>query len=56
MSKEFDVLFTMIEKIVAVQAAQSKSSDSVLKLVKSIMEHCLDTCDGKCGASHGGLV
>jgi|3_EtaG_2_1085321.scaffolds.fasta_scaffold443909_1 hypothetical protein len=52
-TKEFDTLFKMIEKIVAVQAEASESSDNLLTLVESIMEHCIAACDGKCGESHG---
>ena len=52
-TKEFDTLFKMIEDIVAVQAKQSESSDSLLTLVESIMGHCLAACNGKCGESHG---
>tara|TARA_R100000306_G_scaffold49512_1_gene46641 strand:- start:158 stop:325 length:168 start_codon:yes stop_codon:yes gene_type:complete len=53
-SDEFNILFSALKSVVELQDAQSKSSANILELVESVMKHCMDTCDGKCGASHGG--
>jgi len=53
-SNEYDILFKMLMQVVDLMGAQTKQVGNVVKTVEKLSVHCLTSCEGKCGTSHGG--
>lgn len=53
-SKEFEALFKMLTQVVEVQGALAKQVGNVVDTLGDLTDHCVASCEGKCGTSHEG--